>query len=137
MMTTDNGEGTMEQPDNVVIFPKPHKNRPVQNFEEICRNVEMAKVTHIDEVAEEIVVEMMEKMFEKGYDFSERSDADKDIALLFQALKSVLHKHDGLSHPFHNVSESFFVPDKDGDLMLMMPESTTVEITETIEEETK
>lgn len=136
MTTTEEG-GTMEQPNNVVIFPKPHKNRPVQNFEEICRNVEMAKVTRIDEVAEETIVDMMEKLFEKGYDFGERTDVDKDIAFLFHALKAVLHKHDGLGHPFHNLSEQYFVPDKDGDLMLSMPVAIPVEITETVEEEVK
>jgi hypothetical protein len=102
---------------NIVMFPRASRNRPPQSLEEICRNVELAKTTRIEEVTEVIIVNLFEDLFENGYDFTERHDVNKEMAFLIEAVKSVMHKHDGLGHPFHAVAEQYFTENDQGDLV--------------------
>lgn len=111
---------------NVIIFPGPSRNRPPQSLEEIFRNVELAKTTRIEEVTEHVIVNVFEDLYANNYDFTERQDANKDMAFLIEAVKSILHRHDGLDHPFHDLAEQFFVADANGDLSFV--ESSVVEV---------
>lgn len=104
---------------NIVIFPGLSKNRPPQSLEEICRIVELAKTTRIEEVTEVVIVNLFENLFENAFDFTERQDTNKDMAFLIEALKSMLCRHDGLDHPFQDVAEKFFSTDENGDLTFM------------------
>jgi hypothetical protein len=101
---------------NVILFPGKTRNRPPQSIEEICREVKLNKTARIEEITEIVVVELFEDLYEHGYDFSERHDANKDMAFLIEAVKSIMSKHDGMAHKFHELAETYFVADGDGDL---------------------
>ncbi len=115
---------------NVILFPGISKNRPPQSIEEICRNVELAKTARIEDAVEEVVVELFENLFSYAFDFSQRDDANKDMAFLIEALKSVLAKHDGLEHPFQQLAEKYFVANANGDLSFVEGTTTYIRITE-------
>lgn len=117
------------------MFPGTSKNRPPQSLEEICRNVEVAKTTRIEEVTEAVVINLFEDLFDNNYDFTTKTDANKDMAFLIEAVKAVMHRHDGLDHPFHVLAEHYFEADKDGDLTFI-GDPTIIEVTD-IEEEMK
>lgn len=123
------------KPTNVIMFPGVSKNRPPQSLEEICRHVELAKTTRIEEVTEAVVVNMFEDLFDNNYDFTERNDANKDMAFLIEAVKSIMRRHDGLAHPFHVLSEHYFVAEPNGDLTFI-GDPTILEVTD-VEEEMK
>lgn len=101
---------------NVILFPGETKNRPAMNMEEIYRSVAAAKTARIDNVIEFVIINLFEDLFENSYDFTDRTDANKDMAFLIEAIKSLLNKHDGLDHPFQILAESYFVADEAGDL---------------------
>lgn len=111
---------------NVVIFPGASKNRPPQSLEEICHIVELVKTTRIEEVTEEVIINIFENLFDNNYDFTERKDANKDMAFLIEAVKAVMHKHDGLDHPFHALAEHYFVENEKGDLVFRESEMMVV-----------
>lgn len=101
---------------NVILFPGKSRNRPPQSIEEICREVKLNKTARIEEVTEIVVVQLFEDLFDNGYDFSEREDANKDMAFLIESVKSIMCKHDGMDHTFHNLAETYFVADECGEL---------------------
>lgn len=115
---------------NVIMFPGISRNRPPQSLEEIFKNVELAKTTRIEEVTEVVVVNMFEDLFDNNYDFTERNDANKDMAFLIEAVKALMHRHDGLDHPFHVLAEHYFAADATGDLTFV----GVTEITDVVEE---
>lgn len=106
---------------NVIVFPRPSKNRPPQSIEEIYRSVELAKTTRIEEVTEAAIINMFEDLFDSGFDFTERTDTNKDMAFLIEAVKSLLCKHDGMGHSFQNLAEEHFTADANGDLTFNEP----------------
>lgn len=113
-MAADGDDGTVLG--NVILFPGKSKNRPPQSIEEICREVKLNKTARIEEVTEVIVVQLFEDLFNNGYDFSEKEEANKDMAFLIEAVKSIMCKHDGMTHTFHNLAETYFVADTNGEL---------------------
>lgn len=115
---------------NVIMFPGISRNRPPQSFEEICHHVALAKTTRIEEVVESVVVNMFEDLYGHNYDFSNKQEANKDMAFLIEAVKSVMHRHDGLDHPFHELADEYFTEDAAGELTFV----TIVEVTD-IEED--
>ena len=117
---------------NVIMFPGVIRNRPPQSLEEICRSVALAKSTRIEEVTEGVVVNLFEDLYMANFDFTERVDANKDMAMLIEALKSLLSRHDGMHHPFQDKAELLFTADAKGDLTFVP--DTEIEVTD-IEEE--
>ncbi len=111
---------------NVVLFPGVSKNRPPQSIEEICRNVQLAQTARIEDTVEEVVVDLFENLFSYAFDFTERDDANKDMAFLIEALKSVLCRHDGLDHPFQKLAEQYFKNNAEGDLVFIETDGTTI-----------
>lgn len=114
-----------EEKGKVIMFPGTTRNRPPQSLEEICKSVALAKTTRIEGIAEIVIINMFEDLFGHGYDFSEREDANKDMAMLIEALKSILNRHDGMSHPFQEIAEQIFLADENGDLMLTKKDEVT------------
>lgn len=128
-------DGTGSNLENVILFPGKTKNRPPQSIEEICREVKINKTARIEEITEVVVVQLFEDLFDNGYDFSERHDANKDMAFLIEAVKSIMCKHDGLDHRFHLLSETFFVADANGDLTFVEEiEKSVVDLTGIIDD---
>lgn len=108
---------------NVVLFPGKTRNRPPQSIEEICREVKLNKTARIEEITEVVVVQLFEDLFDNGYDFSERNDANKDMAFLIEAVKAIMCKHDGMAHCFHDLAETYFVADENGELTFVDSEA--------------
>jgi hypothetical protein len=114
---------------NIIMFPGKSRNRPPQSLEEICKNVELAKTTRIEEVTEAVIINLFEDLYDHLYDFTERNDANKDMAFLIEAVKSLMHRHDGLDHQFHSLAEHYFAADESGDLTFI-GNPNIVEVTE-------
>lgn len=113
---------------NIIMFPGMTRNRPPQSLEEICRNVELAKTTRIEEVTEIVIVNMFEDLFNNAFDFTDRHDTNKDMAFLIEALKSMMCRHNGIEHPFHDLSERYFEADENGDLTFIEVDETLIQI---------
>ena len=117
------GEPEMAENDpkesNVVLFPGFSKNRPPQSIEEICRTVELAKTVRIEETTEVAILNLFEDLFNNGFDFTDREDANKNMAFLIETLKALLCKHDGIEHSFHMLAEQYFMEDPMGDLFFV------------------
>jgi hypothetical protein len=113
-----------EEKGKVIMFPGVTRNRPPQSLDEICKSVALAKTTRIEGIAEIVIINLFEDLFSHGYDFSERPDTNKDMALLIEAMKSILNRHDGMGHPFHEMVEEIFLSDENGDLTLTKDDIT-------------
>jgi hypothetical protein len=109
----------VDKVNNVVMFPGVTRNRPPQTLEEITKHVVLAKTTRIESVVENVIIQLFEDLFHHGYDFSDREDTNRDMAFLIEGLKSMLNRHDGMSHPFQHLAEQFFFADENGDLTLL------------------
>ncbi len=100
--------------DNVVRFPKT-STRKEPDLEEIQANLEMMKLYHIQETIQILVPIVFTQLGIAGFDLDEDEDVEelKDGAFLLEALRSIMCKHYGIYHPFQEVAESIFSPDKE------------------------
>lgn len=105
----------------VIKFPRSMRDRPPQTLEEAKAAVEVAKLLRIEEASEEVIVSILDGLTDRwGYNFDDEAGVeDRDIAMLVEAVKGLLYKHDGLSHPFHSLSQQIFVADADGDFEMV------------------
>jgi hypothetical protein len=105
----------MDNSNNVISFPKPYVG-PKTNIdaEEITRNVEMMKHYHIQETISNIAPMIFNQLDIAGFDLADEEALDiKDGAFIIEALRSMMCKHYGMYHPFQQISENVFFPDKE------------------------
>lgn len=100
---------------NIISFPKPYIGpKSTIDTEEITRNLEMMKHYHIQETIMNIAPMIFNQLDVAGFDFSDEEAIDiKDGAFVVESLRSIMCKHYGLYHPFQQLSENVFFPDKE------------------------
>ena len=105
----------MDDSNNIISFPRPYigpKNE--LDSAEIARNLEMMKHYHIQETIANITPIVFAQLEVAGFDISDEDTFDvKDGAFLVESLRSMLCKYYGMYHPFQQISENVFFPDKE------------------------
>jgi hypothetical protein len=115
---------------NVINFPKPYNGPKNEiNETEIIQNVEMMKHYHIQETISNIAPMIFNQLDIAGFDFTDEESVDiKDGAFIIEALRSMMCKHYGLYHPFQQISENVFFPDKEEIGALKIVDSINLEL---------
>ena len=115
---------------NIINFPKPYigpKNEV--NTAEINHNVEMMKHYHIQETISNIAPMIFNQLDIAGFDFTDEESVDiKDGAFIIESLRSMMCKHYGIYHPFQQISENVFFPDKEEIGALKIVDSINLEL---------
>lgn len=107
--------------DNVVQFPKQKKNSPPQNLEELQSNLDAVRTIHIEETMAMLAGTMFDQLAVSGFDFDTEDgkapDDIKDVALVFESIRSLLMKQYGMNHPFQGMSDNLFSLQADGTVL--------------------
>lgn len=103
---------------NVVQFPGAKRNTPPQNIEEVKSNLDAVRQIHIEEAMGLIASVLFDHMQLAGFTFSpDDNESIKDVALLLEALRSLLSKYHGIDHPFQELSDELFTLQQNGTVL--------------------
>lgn len=102
--------------DNVVSIASRGPIDPV-TLEDIRDRVDAVREVFIESVAEQIYLSAIDAMYRAGFDLNDET-LDKDEAMMYQSMKSILMKSRGLDHPFQAIAEESFEYDEDGDMIV-------------------
>lgn len=102
---------------NVILFPTNNVNSQSDlTLETIKQNTDMMKHFHIQETISVLAPMIFNQLELAGFSVcdEETETADlKDGAFVVESIRSILCKHYGLYHPFQQISEHVFSPDKE------------------------
>lgn len=94
--------------DNVIVFPGVRfAGAPPQNIEEIADNVTQIRKDHVDGVMNDMIPDVINMFGAYGVDINDDKYV-KDVALVIESIKSLLHKQYNLDHSFHNMIDNIF-----------------------------
>ena len=102
---------------NVVTFPKTKipSNMPT-TIEEIEDNMDMIRQIHIQETIETVMPILFDQISIAGFQPAHEDDDIKEASFIVEAVRSLLCKVYGVSHPFQVISENIFLEKEDGNL---------------------
>lgn len=103
---------------NVVQFPGAKRNTPPQNIEEVKSNLDAVRQVHIEEAMNLVASVLFDHLSLAGFTFSAEDNEDiKDVALLLEALRSLLSKYHNIEHPFQDLSDELFTLQDNGTVL--------------------
>ena len=89
---------------NVVAFPKPHRDRPAQSMSEVINRVEESRKEHISYLVDDMVEYVFQRSTMEGFDVADEEHIQH--ALLFiESLRALLYCSANLYHPLHNIAK--------------------------------
>jgi hypothetical protein len=106
--------------DNVIQFPKKRNDlsaAPVE-MEDVENKILNLRHHHINETLTTIIPSLFASMESSGFlmDDPDENDSDiKDGAFVVEAIRSLLCKHYGISHPFQKIADKVFAMVQDGE----------------------
>ena len=113
--------------DNVILFPGfRREDAPPQNLEEIVDKVTQTRKEHVAGVMNDMIPDVINMFGAYGVDINDDKYV-KDVALVMEGIKSLLHRQYNLEHPFHNMVDNIFE--------FRYNEDSTIEYTYTLPEE--
>lgn len=113
---------------NVVQFPKEKRGSPPQTMEEVQDTVELVRHVHVEETMQILAGSIFDNLALSGFNFTPDDDSyTKDVALAFEALKSMLYKYHGMDYPIQDIAEKHFALQQDGTVLLLNDEKTAEE----------
>lgn len=123
---------------NIIIFPKENKTlqsnamtiEEVDNkTEEIHQRMDMLKYLHIQETIGMVTQTLFNQLEVAGFCIDEEDESKyKDGAFIVEALRSYLCKYYDIYHPFQQISESIFSPDKEDIGALKIADSINLDL---------
>lgn len=117
---------------NVIIFPKQNKRYISEELkiEDAQKNTELIKHFHIQETLSTITPMLFQQLEIAGFDLvsSDENDDVKDGAFIVESIRSILCKYHGLYHPFQQIAENVFSPDKEEIGALRIADSLNLEL---------
>lgn len=117
--------------DNVVVFPGcKREDAAPQTVEEIVDRITQTRKDHVFAVMEDIIPEFIHVFGGFGIDINDDKYV-KDVAMIIESIKSLLHRQYKLEHPFHTMVDNIFQFSYNEDNMI---EYTYTSPTETEEE---
>jgi hypothetical protein len=94
--------------DNVILFPGVKLGEaPPQNLDEIHDKVIQTRKEHVAGVMNDMVPDIINMFGAYGVDINDDKYI-KDVALVMESIKALLHRQYNLEHPFHNMSDTIF-----------------------------
>lgn len=102
--------------DNVVSIESGRRVDP-STLDGIRDRLDAVREVFVEAVAEEIYFSVLESVVRSGFSDSDE-DTEKDEALVYQAIKSLLMKGRGMSHPFQEIAEDAFEYDPSGEMVV-------------------
>lgn len=113
--------------DNVILFPGfKREDAPPQNLDEIHDKVTQTRKEHVAGVMNDMIPDIINMFGAYGVDINDDKYV-KDVALVMEGIKSLLHRQYNLEHPFHNMVDNIFE--------FRYNEDSTIEYTYTLPEE--
>jgi len=115
---------------NVIPFPKKNvhiKEQPL--VEDITRNIEMMRQYHIQETIATLAPMIFNQLEVAGFEISDEEETDiKDGAFIIESLRSLMCKYYDIYHPFQQIAENVFSPDKEEIGALRIADSLNLEL---------
>jgi hypothetical protein len=94
--------------DNVVMFPGFKRDDvPPQNVEEIIDKVTQTRKEHVAGVMNDMIPEMINMFGAYGIDINDDKYV-KDVAMIMESIKALLHRQYSLEHAFHRIADNMF-----------------------------
>lgn len=111
----------MDQPTNVIPFPKKTVSASVQpgpqSIEEVEETVDVVRQVHIQQALEQVIPMLFDNLALAGFQPSDEMDFLKDGALIVEAARSFLNKIYGMHHPLQLIADNLFEQvDSEGNL---------------------
>lgn len=97
---------------NIVAFPKPKKNVPLQSIEQIIENVEAARRDSIEYIIDEFMAPLFGISADNGFDLSQ-DECLKSTSFFIESFRAALYKTVGLEHSLHRVADELMKLDED------------------------
>jgi hypothetical protein len=122
---------------NIIQFPKANLRAPVEEIvlEEITRNVESVKHYHIQETIANLAPIIFNTLEVAGFGISDDDTTDiKDGAFIIESLRSLMCKYYDIYHPFQQIAENVFSPDKEEVGALRIADSLNLELKNTVKQ---
>ena len=103
--------------DNIIPFPKAHVKQgggspQPPNLEEVREAIQFQKELDIEETCAIFSTFLVEQLTMAGYQFNGLHA--KDLCLIFESIRSLLHKYHDLEHPLHELVEKSFTITPEG-----------------------
>ena len=94
--------------DNVILFPGfRREDAPPQNLEEIVDKVTQTRKEHVASVMNDMIPDVINMFGAYGVDINEDKYI-KDVALVMESIKALLHRQYNLEHQFHKMVDGIF-----------------------------
>jgi len=122
---------------NIIQFPKANLRAPVEEvvMEDITRNVESVKHYHIQETIANLAPIIFNTLEVAGFGISDDDNTDiKDGAFIIESLRSLMCKYYDIYHPFQQIAENVFSPDKEEVGALRIADSLNIELKNTVKQ---
>lgn len=106
--------------DNVIQFPKKRNDlgaAPLE-MEDVENKILNLRHHHINETLATVIPNLFAALESSGFiteDIGETDEDIKDGAFIVEAIRSLLCKHYGLSHPFQQIADKVFAIVQDGE----------------------
>lgn len=110
---------------NVVQFPKEKRGGgPPQNLDEVKSNLETVRHIHVEETLAMLAGVMFDNLAVAGFNFDpDNTSYTKDVALTFEAMKSMMYKYHNMEYPMQGIADEVFTLQENG-TVLFNKEST-------------
>ena len=93
--------------DNVIMFPGFKRESPPQSVEEIVDKVTQTRKDHVDGVMMDLIPEFIHLFGSYGIDINS-DEYVKDVAMIMEAIKSMISRQYKLPHSFHELVDNIF-----------------------------
>lgn len=111
----------------VIAFPKnkiKNSDGAPNSIEEIQENMDSLRKLHVEEALLLVGPMLFDQLAQVGFDFDSKDGlTDKSSVFVFEAIHALLSKYYGLEHPFHKLSEEYFLTTADGSIKMVAPET--------------
>jgi hypothetical protein len=111
----------MSDDEKIIPFPNSNKFRtkPEPTPEIIVEHNTNLKLTHINQTLEFLNELLLDQLEIGGFQFDYEDNAlIKDVALISESIRALLHKYYGMEHPLHKVSESLYEINKQDETVI-------------------
>lgn len=100
---------------NVIQFPKPKRGAPPQSLEEIQSEIEMSRQIHIDDTLSGVSEIFLTSLELNGFALElDNEKYSKEVALVFESIRSLLYKYYDMEYPFQSLSQRIFTLQENG-----------------------
>lgn len=113
--------------DNVVQFPREKRGGPPQNLDEVKNNLETVRHIHVEETLSLLAGVMFDNLALAGFNFNPDDNSyTKDVALTFEAMKSMMYKYHNMEYPMQDIADELFTLQENGTVLFNKESNVTL-----------